>query len=75
MHTLLLLCLLLLHVQLADRVECTPSYHPALDAVLIGCYDARVYALDRSTGVVLWSVLTGDVVKACPVRVPCSVAT
>ncbi len=53
--------------QLPDRVEASATYMPHIDAVALGCYDFNLYALDRVTGAVMWSVYSGDVVKASAV--------
>ncbi|KAI8804565.1 hypothetical protein BJ742DRAFT_905058 [Cladochytrium replicatum] len=57
--------------QLPDRIESGCSVSNVFPGrVYVGCYDHRIYALDATSGTILSSFETGDVIKATPVEHP-----
>ncbi|MBN2313210.1 MAG: PQQ-binding-like beta-propeller repeat protein [Sedimentisphaerales bacterium] len=53
-------------ITLPDAVKTTPVRHRNIERVYVGCDDRRIYALDPSTGSVVWNVPTSGRVGTSP---------
>jgi len=53
-------------ITLPDAVKTTPIRHWNIERVYVGCDDRRIYALDPSTGSVVWDIPTSGRVGTSP---------